>query len=137
MRAFGEHSVRITGARHVAYSGREARIVRLFARWESEVTPWYINDTPLTRLADPYKADGSASSPTLSPLPVHVVGFSEEQIQAAGVIVCAAQASADALTARVEAFVREQLNRCVPVLPTFVWSRGGVGYAHVELCLST
>ena len=63
-------------------------------------------------------------------MPVQVISFSEEQIKAAEEMACEAQASVDALMARVEALEKEQLNRGGPELPTFVVSRGGVGCAH-------
>jgi len=129
-RAFGGHTLRVSGARHLAYRGLETRIIMLLARWESEVILRYIKDTPLTRLADLYIADGSASSSSTQQLPVHVISFSEEQIKAAEAMACEAQASVDALTARVEALEKEQLNRGEPELPTFVVSRGGDGCAH-------
>jgi len=61
---------------------------------------------------------------------VHVISFSEEQINAAEEMACEAQASVDALMARVEALENEQLNRGKPELPTFVASLGGDGCAH-------
>jgi len=87
-------------------------------------------DTPPTRLADRYIADGSASSSFTQLVPVQVISFCEVQIKAAEVIACEAQVSVDALMARVEALEVEQLNRGEPKLPTFVVSRGGDGCAH-------
>jgi len=89
-----------------------------------------LKDTPLTRLADLYRADGSASSSSTLLLPVQVISFCEEQFKAAEEMTCEAQASVDAPMARVEAFVKVQLNRGKPKPPTFVVSRGGEGCAH-------
>jgi len=41
-RAFGGHTFRVSGARHLAYRGLETRIITLLARWESEVILRYI-----------------------------------------------------------------------------------------------
>jgi len=63
-------------------------------------------------------------------VPVQVISFSDVQFKAAEVMACGAQASVDALMARVEALEKEQLNRGEPKLPTFVVSRGGDGCAR-------
>jgi len=89
-----------------------------------------LKDTPPTRLADRYSADGSASSSSTQQVPVQVISFSEVLINAAEVLACEAQVRFDALMARVEALEEEQLNRGEPILPTFVVSCGGDGCAH-------
>jgi len=44
-RAFGGHTFRVSGARHLAYRGLETMIIMLLARWESEVILRYIGKT--------------------------------------------------------------------------------------------
>jgi len=63
-------------------------------------------------------------------VPVRVISFNEVQIKAAEEMACEAQASVDALMARVEALEKEQLNRGEPELPTFVGSRDDDGCAR-------
>ena len=128
-RAVGRHPFRVSGARHLAYCGLVTRIIMLLARSVSKVILRYIKDTPLTRLADLYGADESASSSSMQQLLVRVISFNEKQIKAAEEMACEAQASVDGLVARVEALEKKQLNRGEPKLLTFVGSRGDDGCA--------
>jgi len=89
-----------------------------------------LKDTALTRLADLYCADGSASLSSTRELLVHVIRLSEELINAAEEMAYEAQACVVALMARVEALENEQLNRGKPELPTCVASLGGDSWAH-------
>ena len=53
--AFRGHSLRVSGARHMAQLGIPTPIVALLARWSSSVVLRYISDAPLASLTSIYR----------------------------------------------------------------------------------
>ena len=56
--AFGGHVFRISGSRHLARNALEVAIVKLLARWDSEIVFGYIKDTPLEAITATYQIQG-------------------------------------------------------------------------------
>ena len=52
---FGGHSLRVTGAQHLAAMGFPVILIQLLARWSSEVVLRYIREAPLLRVTAEYR----------------------------------------------------------------------------------
>ena len=79
-----------------------------------------LKDTPLARLAELHRVDGSAPSSSTQQLPGQVFSFSEVRIKAAEEMACEDRVGVDAPKARVEAFEKVRHNRVEPKLSTVV-----------------
>ena len=53
-RRFGGHSLRVTGARHLASIGLEISLIQLMARWSSDVVLRYVAEAPLEQISRAY-----------------------------------------------------------------------------------
>ena len=53
-RRFGGHSLRVTGARHLAAIGLDISLIQLMARWSSDVVFRYVADAPLQQISRAY-----------------------------------------------------------------------------------
>ena len=66
-KAFGGHSLRVTGAQWLAGLGVPIPTIQLLARWSSDVVLRYVADTPLTQLTAEYRrASGQEARPPTS-----------------------------------------------------------------------
>ena len=54
-RRFGGHSLRATGARHLASMGIELFNIQLLARWQSDVILQYVMEAPMCLVTDDHK----------------------------------------------------------------------------------
>jgi len=66
--AFGGHVWRLSGARHLARIGVPLPIIKLIARWASNVIEHYLKVVPLERLTSAYKQGLGAIADTLMPI---------------------------------------------------------------------
>ena len=77
---FGGHVWRISGARHLARLGVPYHIIKLLARWQSDIIDRYLKDVPLERLTAAY-LDGSRQ--------LHAVTDQAQQVrQNASLAIC-------------------------------------------------
>jgi len=129
-RAFGGHTFRVSGARHLSYRGLETRIIMLLARWESEIILRYVKDAPLARLADLYCANGAASSANIDSHKAGVLPFSSVQLDMAEEHAREAKLAVDKLAARVEELEAREVRCARDDLPTFIVSDYGRGCIH-------
>ena len=53
--SWGGHSMRVSGARHLAAMGLEISLIQLIGRWGSEVVRRYVSDAPLSTVTSVYK----------------------------------------------------------------------------------
>ena len=53
-RRFGGHTLRVTGARHLAATGVDLLTLQVLARWDSEIILRYVADAPLEQLTSRY-----------------------------------------------------------------------------------
>ena len=55
VRRFGGHTMRVSGARHLAVLGFDLLTIQLMARWASVVVLRYVSESPLVAVTDRYK----------------------------------------------------------------------------------
>jgi hypothetical protein len=54
-RRFGGHSLRVTGARTLASLGVDINLIKLMARWSSDVVLRYVSEAPLATITEAYR----------------------------------------------------------------------------------
>ena len=61
-RAFGGHSLRVTGARWLASRGMPLSVIQLIARWDSNIVARYVGEAPLETVTSLYRSSVAGAS---------------------------------------------------------------------------